>query len=367
MLNYSGSDVTIDVYYREQGSRFEKELVWAGDGIQIWLQILLHVYRNFESSTLVFDEPEVFLHADLQRRLVRLIDNLSSQVLLASHSSEILAETDTRAIIWIDKNQKKGIRTPTDDVLSDLTASLGTAYNLSLARALRAQAVLFVEGNDSRILRILSRKMQHVNLERETSLAVIPMGGYSNWPNTEHFKWLIDDFLQRSIKSMILLDRDYRTDDQVSSTSEQLNQIFDSVHIWHCKEIENYLIIPEVISRVSGADFDDIREYIDSESEGMKSRVFARMLEQKTLNEKSASNHAVSISEEFHRSFPHAWSDPTYRVSVCPPKDLLSGINKHLQSNRKKTVSFEKIAHNIRAKEIPLEMRNVLQQIEDLS
>jgi hypothetical protein len=37
----SGSEgVVLDVYYTEPGSRAEKELVWAGDGIQVWLQLV---------------------------------------------------------------------------------------------------------------------------------------------------------------------------------------------------------------------------------------------------------------------------------------------------------------------------------------
>ena len=66
----------LDLYYTEAGRRTEKELVWAGDGVQIWLQLLLHVFRLRERDVVVLDEPDVFLHPDLQRRLVWLLESL---------------------------------------------------------------------------------------------------------------------------------------------------------------------------------------------------------------------------------------------------------------------------------------------------
>ena len=35
----------LDLFYSESGSNKPKEIFWAGDGMQIWLQLLLHVYR----------------------------------------------------------------------------------------------------------------------------------------------------------------------------------------------------------------------------------------------------------------------------------------------------------------------------------
>jgi len=51
----------LDVFYQEADSRIPKELVWAGDGIQVWLQLLYHVYRVQNCETIVLDEPEVYL------------------------------------------------------------------------------------------------------------------------------------------------------------------------------------------------------------------------------------------------------------------------------------------------------------------
>ena len=85
--------LAVNVFYFEAGSKTPKELFWAGDGLQIWLQLLFHLFRQRDVNVVVLDEPDIYLHPDMQRRLVNLIDSLSTQqIILASHAPEVLAE-----------------------------------------------------------------------------------------------------------------------------------------------------------------------------------------------------------------------------------------------------------------------------------
>jgi len=40
---YREGETWLDLYYRDSQSRTEKEIFWAGDGLQIWLQLLFHL------------------------------------------------------------------------------------------------------------------------------------------------------------------------------------------------------------------------------------------------------------------------------------------------------------------------------------
>ena len=51
---------TIYCYYKE--NRIEREISWAGQGLQVWFQIMTHLVRLKGTSILVLDEPEINLH-----------------------------------------------------------------------------------------------------------------------------------------------------------------------------------------------------------------------------------------------------------------------------------------------------------------
>ena len=185
----------------------------------------MHLFWAQDAETIVLDEPDLFLHADLQRRLVRLLESLECQTIAASHSAEVLAEASPRSVVWVAKERRRAVRAPSDAMLTELSAAIGSQFNLRLARALRAKAVLFVEGKDVRILRNFARTLGANELVQETNLVTIPLGGYTSWGHVEPFKWLTDNLLEGSVRVMVILDRDYRSDAQVRDVITRLRDI----------------------------------------------------------------------------------------------------------------------------------------------
>src|SRR5579859_4031623 len=61
--------------------RIERELFWAGFGFQVWCQLLTHILRAETATVLVIDEPEIYLHPDLQHQLLSLLRDLGPDVL----------------------------------------------------------------------------------------------------------------------------------------------------------------------------------------------------------------------------------------------------------------------------------------------
>jgi hypothetical protein len=51
---------------------FVAEVGWMGHGLQMWLQTIWFLSRTAPDSTVVLDEPDVYMHPDLQRKLFRL-------------------------------------------------------------------------------------------------------------------------------------------------------------------------------------------------------------------------------------------------------------------------------------------------------
>ena len=165
-------DREIDVFVRERDDRTRKELFWVGDGMQIFVQILTHLWRlrSADADIVILDEPDLYLHADLQRRLVRVLDSSTAQTITATHSSEMLAEASSESVVWVDKSRRRAIRRPTPASLEDLSTQIGSSFNLRLATALRARTVVFVEGGDMSIIRALAKNHRCRSPSRRTQL-----------------------------------------------------------------------------------------------------------------------------------------------------------------------------------------------------
>jgi AAA domain, putative AbiEii toxin, Type IV TA system len=349
----------LDVFYHEPGSRIPKELIWAGDGIQVWLQILYHVFRNRECATLVLDEPEVFLHPDLQRRLVALLESTGHQVVMATHSAEVAAEVDPAMVALVDRSTKRASRAKTDDQLELLTQSIGSSFNLRLAKALRATGVIFVEGQDMRVLRTFARTLGLKTLATESGLAIIQLGGFASWDHLPAFAWLTKDLLPGAVELSVILDRDYHSDEEVAKAEASLVGAKIHAHVWKRKELESYLITPSVISRLSGASESKVSDFLDVAAEEQRYQVSSQL----AAHARRASNSSVDLATllaPIQREFDAAWVDPQYRLARTNAKQLLSCLNRLLTGAGHKSVSTYRLALEHHAGEIPTEMKEVL-------
>jgi hypothetical protein len=363
--NHMGEkELELDLYYREAGSRKGREVFWAGDGIQVWLQLLLHTFRLRNASTIVLDEPDVYLHADLQRRLVRLLESLRGQTITATHSPEILAEATPESVIWVDKTRRRGIRAPKQSILWELSESLGSQFNLRLARALRSKAVVFVEGDDLKILRNIAETIGAQHVATEVGIAVVPLYGFTNWKLLEPFAWLSKVLLEGSVDIFAILDRDYRSPQAAARVIADLDAVEVKAHVWELKELESYLLHPAAIARSSGAARETIDLALSKAVEHMKGAVFARMLDEKQRELVGPSKDRVNITEDFQQEFDDLWTDPAQRIALCPPKDIISWLNREIDKLGKRSISARKLSKALRISEIPQEMIEVLQRIE---
>jgi hypothetical protein len=346
----------LDVFYKERGGRGEKELVWAGDGIQVWLQLLFHIFRLQHEPVLVLDEPDLYLHADLQRRLVRVLDSTAVQTITATHSPEILSEAGQHALLWVDKTNRGAVSAPDDLVLGQLAAAIGTQFNVRLAKALRSKVVLFVEGHDMKILRFLASAAGAERLAREFDIAIVPLGGYSRATDVAPFRWLNEQFLKASVQEWVLLDRDYRGDVEAKRTRKSFSDIGIKCHVWARKELESYLLVPAVIARCAKADQAWIEAQLQEIADGMKTLVQSRMgsARQERVRDQS---RREKVLEEALWDFDRLWADPGERLLLCPAKEVLAELNRRLQKGGFSAVSATKLARNLKSSELAPEAK----------
>jgi len=354
--------VFLDLFFIEAGSRIPKEAFWAGDGLQIWLQILLHAFRLQESDVIVLDEPDVFLHPDLQRRLVHLLESIGAQTITATHSPELLAEAPPEAVVWIDKSRRRSVFAPDTAVLTELMTAIGTQFNIRLARALRAKQALFVEGDDMKLLRHLAEAVGARRVAREIDMAVIPLRGYSNWDRIEPFVWLVKDLLHDAVEVLVVLDRDYRTAEQVRRVKSRLAAIGVQVHVWRRKELESYLLEPPTMAAALGIEEPLTRSILESITLELKDSVTESMANERARHVKRSDRPATRRRVE--AEVDGIWADPHRRLTLCPPKEVLARVNQQMESEGKKATSFQRLARTMKERDVPDEIKNFLLNVD---
>lgn len=358
-VDYSGDAPGFDLMYSEPTGRFEREICWAGDGMQIWLQLLLHLWRLRDADVLLLDEPEVFLHADLQRRLVAVLAEHPAQTIMATHSSEVLAEASATSVVWVDKSRRRTVRGTSSGLDARLVETLGSAYNLRIARALKSRAVLFVEGQDVKVLRSLAARLGVEEIAKDGPLAVLPLHGFERWAHVEPFQWLMREFVGPGVPVTVVLDRDYRTDDDAVAIEQRLESVGVSAHVWRRHELENYLIEPIGISRATGFSIDAVNQILDDACEELKSEVHSGVLSATAaaFGKGIADKTAVRAGQA---RFDELWSTPASRRTISPGKELIQTMNRLLGP---KSVSTARLARELRPPEVSVEVRQLLRRV----
>lgn len=352
------------IFYAEQGSRAPKELSWAGDGMQIWVQLLWHVFRSRQSATIVLDEPEVYLHPDLQRRLVRLLDTTSAQIILASHSTDVVAEAPADGILWVDRRGGGATRAKSKRVMSDLSASLGTSVNLALARSMRSQLVLAVDCDDPRIIRTLAKQIGAAAIADEQRVSLLPLRDTVKWAGIDSIGSSLRSVLPPNLPSAVLLQSGYRSEAFNDSIAAALSASGMAVEICRLPEIENFLLAPATIARASGASADTLslllpKIYDELHEEAKNAFISGRI--------QSAMGAAPSaIVEESQLQFDQIWTGHPNRVRLVRGSDVIKKVNMWLESGGYHLIDGYELAKATRPQSLPSEFIGILFRLEDL-
>jgi energy-coupling factor transporter ATP-binding protein EcfA2 len=139
-------DNLLKCFYKE--GRIEREIAWAGQGLQVWFQIVTHLVRFRSSSILVLDEPEINLHPEKQNDLLRILNDYHNRSsIIATHSVELMNNVNVSHIIHVQKQERKPImKTTKDRVALDLIRSrIGSNFNLIASQFQSYDLIMYTE------------------------------------------------------------------------------------------------------------------------------------------------------------------------------------------------------------------------------
>lgn len=238
------------LYLEVRNEDFVAEIGAMGHGLQMWLQTMWFLTRSKDASTIILDEPDVYMHADLQRRIIRFLRNRFPQIILTTHSVEIMSEVQPDEILIIDKRKPQSNFASSLPAVQSLIDHVGSVHNLHLARLWHARRFILVEGKDIKLL----KQFQNILFPTsEIPIDIIPnmsIGGWGGWNYAVGSSMTLKNSLGESIVTYCILDSDYHTQEEIKHRKKEAKTRGVELTIWSQKEIENYLLVPSAIQRL---------------------------------------------------------------------------------------------------------------------
>ncbi len=358
--------------------RIPREIFWAGFGFQVWCQMLTHIIQSSETALFLIDEPDIYLHSDLQRQLLGILRNMGPDILIATHSTEIITEAETDDIVLINKQGRNAHRIHNPMQLEQVFKILGSNLNPILTQLAKTRRAVFVEGKDFQILAKFSRKLGAVNVGNRSGFAVVPVDGF----NPDRIRSLIagmETTLGTKIMAAAVLDKDYRSDKERAAIAADCKSFCNLVAIYARKEIENFLLVPAAMDRAAARKVadqakrtgieatysSDAAALLDNFASERKSYVTAQYLAERRRFERihSPTLHEASVNVDALNEFEACWKDASSRLEVIPGKEAIGVFNQHLQKEYGVSVTPTAIIDAMRSDEVPAEMQNLIRDI----
>lgn len=344
---------------------FEAEISWMGHGLQMWVQTMWFISQCPGNAIVVLDEPDVYMHADLQRRLVRLITPMFSQLIVATHSLEIIEEVSSDCIIPIDSH-KRNVKPIGDEVpLQQLSEELGSPLNIDLARLFVSNRFIVWDGDDSG-RKVLSAFQSVLYPQDLHPIITFPKAFVEGWNGWKKAITIADVFSvnRMHVQLYCIFEMGYHTMDEIHVRRVEARERKINLHVWDRKEIDNYAINPEVIfryltvsKRKGDITIELLNETINEIIAGMKDEVLNGIAAEIQRN---SSGKSEAEMEDAWEELKNRWIQP---LDILPGKRFFINLSMWTQDNYGVSISARQVIPFFRPEEVPYEMQIVISAI----
>jgi predicted ATPase len=199
-----------------------------------------------DQRLLLLDEADLHLHPDLQFQLARFLVNLVTrfrlQIIVATHSTTLLAAIgyvapNKTSVIYINPTKTEQRERAFTSALAQLTTTLG---GHALMGPLFAFPLFLVEGDDDYIA--WSQAVRHGVLQ----LAVVPCGGTKIDSHADELKRLFGAILPAAALPSAFVAKD--NDGGIASTVPAVDHVVTLR--FACRELENLYLTDEVLAKL---------------------------------------------------------------------------------------------------------------------
>lgn len=338
--------------------RYPAEVARVGSGLQAWIQTLWFLSRVDESAIVVLDEPDVYLHADLQKKLIRILGATGfRQTIIATHSAEMIADVSPDEIVEVRKREARSRPISTTAEAQAILYQMGTSHHLQLSKLGQSGRVLFLEGKDHQLLGQVASKLGSAASRRFESIPRFAIEGMSNWKKAAMTAKVLFETSGGSIESILLIDRDYFDDKYLNDIVTLAATSHLEVRYWDRKELENYFadikIIWEHVEMNSSKKVD--LDKLTAEFEAIVAELLKKLPAQigqnlQLADKKLALPTALERADEF---IERRRSQGAVDLDLVSGKQLFSALSGHCQEKYGVSFSATTICRIMDARLVP--------------
>jgi len=360
-IEYDYSDNYVRLFVHDGG--YTSEVGLMGSGLQMWLQIIWFISRNNPEATVVLDEPDVYMHPDLQRKLFNIVKQRFSQVIIATHSVEIMSCAEPDQIVTVDKTTRKMKYAYNYSAVQDIIVNLGSVHNLSLSKLGSARKCVFVEGKDIKTLAKLQARYDLNNICVD-QLPIVELGGWKRFNEALGASRLFFQETSGEIKTYCILDRDYHRPEEIEELYQKAEENHLILHVWKKKEIENYLFSVDSLFRMTNMPQEE-RTAFDQELfsilDQLKEQTIDGIMDQLQSYEKGKA--ASTYRKEAEKIIQKPWETLIGRLSVANGKELISLINSWMKRQYRISCSRNKLIQSLQPEDVDQEIKDTIQEL----
>jgi energy-coupling factor transporter ATP-binding protein EcfA2 len=249
--------------YRNSGTK--RDLMVEGAGALQWICVYAYAVDP-ETTTLLLDEPDAHLHSSLQSILIDALNGLvksnNKQVLIATHSREVLLDASLEKVISFEKNKPRYLASEADRVR--MFSGLGEDYDPFIDNVRKSKRVFFVENDsDFRAIKTISQRLDYYLPKIEPYATT----------ETHRDRRKFFDRLKHGIPDICAISLRDRDTDPVGIVCKNSLRYKKEIGIssnfialtLRRREIENYALVPSCIARTLSIKKEDLRTWWEEE------------------------------------------------------------------------------------------------------
>lgn len=369
-------DNALAMYCTEE--RIAREVYWAGFGFQIWLQLLTHFERGRNADILLVDEPEIYLHPGVQRRLLGILRELGPQIILATHSGEIVSEADPEEVVAVRKGAPSGKRLRDMDGVQGVLDVIGSGQHVRLAQLGRDRRMVFVEDEDDLFfLKRVGSALGGQVLAGEQGYLPMFTRGFGSWERIAGLAEGLRELVREGLRVALVLDRDFWSQDELDTIRQRIGTGVGFLRFLPRKEHENFLLDSEVLAHAvrrsgmrGGQDLppeelvSQISSIVDEVARGLKSDALSQYIGKRVEYTKRAGRDPASATLDVLGWFEPQWETREGRLTLMPGKRALSQVRARLQADFGVAPSDRRLIDALVAVGVPDSLRNIVLELD---